>query len=323
MAEPPRLRTAVRPIRRSAGSVQFGLSPGADLVLTGLAAPERAFVEGLDGRQELELLKGNARRDGVDAERLDQILAALGRHGLLEERPAFSPLTRTESIPGAWPVSAADVEAAIRVYGGAGELSAADRGRRWVLVDGDGNLAEHIAQTLRHGGYGRIWVGRRISDDLDFDVREGTTTDLPHLVVLAAGGPANAARAEPWRRRGVAHLPVSASAHRLVIGPLVLPGSACVRCCDLFRSDRDPGWPLVLAQAAASFAAAPAAVDSALAALGAGLVTMLSRAYLDAEAHLPGMSLEVTLPDPTVVRRKWDLHPRCDCHDDARVTMGP
>ena len=52
-------------------------------------------------------------------------------------------------------------------------------------------------------------------------------------------------------RRMVPHLTASASEAIGVVGPLVLPGrSACLRCLDLARAERDPAWPLILAQLA-------------------------------------------------------------------------
>src|ERR1022692_4568614 len=67
---------------------------------------------------------------------------------------------------------------------------------------------------------------------------------IPHLAVSAS--------------ERIPHLAVSASEAIGVVGPLVLPGrSACLRCLDLARTDRDPAWPLILAQLASRPAAPP------------------------------------------------------------------
>ena len=49
--------------------------------------------------------------------------------------------------------------------------------------------------------------------------------------------------------------------------------------------------------------------------LGAGVAAMLARNLVLHRRYLPGLSLEVRLPDPHIVARHWVLHPRCDGHD--------
>ena len=50
-------------------------------------------------------------------------------------------------------------------------------------------------------------------------------------------------------RARIPHLAASADEAIGVVGPLVIPGrTACLRCLDLTRADRDPAWPLILAQ---------------------------------------------------------------------------
>ena len=47
----------------------------------------------------------------------------------------------------------------------------------------------------------------------------------------------------------VPHLTATAGEAIGIVGPLVIPGrSACLHCLDLARAERDPAWPLVLAQ---------------------------------------------------------------------------
>ena len=62
------------------------------------------------------------------------------------------------------------------------------------------------------------------------------------------------------------HLAASAREAIGVVGPLVLPGrTACLSCLELARSDRDPAWPLILAQLAGQVAQ-PVACAATLAA---------------------------------------------------------
>jgi hypothetical protein len=114
----------------------------------------------------------------------------------------------------------------------------------------------------------------------------------------------------------VAHLTAAASEAIGVVGPLVIPGrTACLSCVDLARSDRDPAWPLILAQASGR-ASRPAACAAVLAAAVAAQATAQALAYLDQAA--PGAvvingTLELVLPDWQWRRRSWAPHPRCRC----------
>jgi hypothetical protein len=114
----------------------------------------------------------------------------------------------------------------------------------------------------------------------------------------------------------VAHLTAAASEAIGVVGPLVIPGrTACLSCVDLARSDRDPAWPLILAQASGR-ASQPAACAAVLAAAVAAQATAQALAYLDQSA--PGAvvingTLELVLPDWQWRRRSWAPHPQCRC----------
>ena len=114
----------------------------------------------------------------------------------------------------------------------------------------------------------------------------------------------------------VAHLTAAASEAIGVVGPLVIPGrTACLSCVDLARSDRDPAWPLILAQTCGR-ASQPAACAAALAAAVAAQAAAQALAYLDQAA--PGAvvingTLELVLPDWQWRRRSWAPHPHCRC----------
>src|SRR5690606_37592759 len=72
------------------------------------------------------------------------------------------------------------------------------------------------------------------------------TVDLALVCSSGATAPDEGA---VWQRAGTPHLPVVLRDHEVVIGPLVHPGrSACLRCLDLHRRDRDSAWPRILSQ---------------------------------------------------------------------------
>jgi bacteriocin biosynthesis cyclodehydratase domain-containing protein len=119
-------------------------------------------------------------------------------------------------------------------------------------------------------------------------------------------------------RRVVPHLAVSASEAIGVVGPLVLPGrSACLRCLDLARAERDPAWPLILAQLAGQAAADPRGCDTVLATTVAAQAATQALAFVDqgaeAAAAVTNGTLELVLPGWQWRRRSWHPHPQCGC----------
>jgi bacteriocin biosynthesis cyclodehydratase domain-containing protein len=139
----------------------------------------------------------------------------------------------------------------------------------------------------------------------------GTRPDL--AVLLGIPDPELAAG---LMRERIPHLAVSASEAIGVVGPLVLPGrSACLRCLDLARTDRDPAWPLILAQLA-SRQADPPACDAALAAAVAAHATAQALAFIDRPAQagpVTNGTLELVLPAWQWRRRTWPPHLDCAC----------
>ncbi|MFC7304962.1 ThiF family adenylyltransferase [Streptomyces monticola] len=106
--------------------------------------------------------------------------------------------------------------------------------------------------------------------------------------------------AEPFMVSGTPHLYAGVVEGTGVVGPLVLPGvSACARCLDLGRSERDPAWPRMLAQWRSGRAPAVQACDLALATAVAGLAAAHALAFMDGrlpasagarwEAAVPGL----------------------------------
>ena len=115
----------------------------------------------------------------------------------------------------------------------------------------------------------------------------------------------------------VPHLAVSASEAIGVVGPLVLPGrSACLRCLDLTRAERDPAWPLILAQLSAQAGADPPGCDTVLATMVAAQAVAQALAFIAQDGQAPAVTngtLELVLPGWQWRRRTWQPHPRCEC----------
>jgi bacteriocin biosynthesis cyclodehydratase domain-containing protein len=117
-------------------------------------------------------------------------------------------------------------------------------------------------------------------------------------------------------RDRVPHLALRTGEAIGVVGPLVRPGrSACLSCVDLHKTEADPQWPKILAQA--TFARIrPQACDTVLAAMTATLASAQALAFLDRPGTVPVTAdgtLELVLPDWQWRRRTWPPHPACGC----------
>ena len=136
---------------------------------------------------------------------------------------------------------------------------------------------------------------------------------IPDLCVLAPDAGASAALAGAWARRAEPHLVAYVRESVGIVGPLVLPGrTACLRCLDLHRRDRDPAWPRVAAQLADDLPRR--ACDVALATVVAAQCALQVMAYLDGDpVSTLGATLETTADGTRVRRRAWPAHPGCGC----------
>ncbi|MEU9997650.1 TOMM precursor leader peptide-binding protein [Streptomyces sp. NPDC050848] len=121
--------------------------------------------------------------------------------------------------------------------------------------------------------------------------------------------------AEGWITTGTPHLYAGVLEATGVVGPLVLPGgTACARCAQEERTDREPAWPRMLAQWRSGPPAEVPACDLGLAATVAGLAAAHALAFLDGE--LPsstGARWEVSLPLLEWRVERMRPHPACPC----------
>jgi hypothetical protein len=136
----------------------------------------------------------------------------------------------------------------------------------------------------------------------------------PDLVVLV--GVTDPELAVRLMQDRIPHLATAASEAIGVVGPLVIPGrSACLRCLDLTRTDRDPAWPLILAQLAGR-QPDPPACDASLAAAVAAQATAQALAFIDRPDQagpVTNGTLELVLPGWQWRRRTWPPHQDCAC----------
>jgi hypothetical protein len=341
---------------RGPGTLQVGLAPASGAVVTGLQDGDDVVVAALDGTRTVGQLQALAAQEGVAAERVMLIVALLREAGLLvaprdgDRAADRADLTRID-IDSRRRLEP-DARAWSAAYAGAGDglRLVVERGGRHVRVEGDGRVAAAIATTLASAGVGRVTVpegarvragdvlpaGASTSDvggSTGAAVRRsigrvrggeargvGATTgrsDRPDVVVLVVDDVVDCRRADDLMRHDVPHLAVVCAPDRVVVGPLVLPGrTPCLRCLDLHRRDRDPGWPHVAAQLLSAQARREwARAETASATAAAGIAALQVLVLLD--GHVTpvsvGRTLEITLPDGLLERRAWRLHPSCGC----------
>jgi hypothetical protein len=136
----------------------------------------------------------------------------------------------------------------------------------------------------------------------------------PDLIVLAADDGVHPA--PDLRTAQLPHLIAGVCETSGVVGPLVVPGrTACLRCLDLARTDRDPHWPGLRAQLRGGRRVVPTpACDVVLATTVAGHAALQALAFLDtgAASSMDG-TLHIRLPDGLLRRRSWSQHPACGC----------
>lgn len=346
------IKPGLRTVWRGDGSVQIGLDGGQGAVLDGLTTQDRELLEllrtGLDERALPDA-------ESPEAHRAYALVRLLAGSGVLVGRRAGRDVLARLARDA--PRLAPDAAVWSVVHGDAGdgwELLAA-RARRGVEIRGAGRTAAALATTLTGAGVGQVdlvagrpvtpgdvgpagaaWsdVGRR-PDEAARRAGEAlrapaggatapTPAGGPDLVVLVRGSAADSAEAAALVAAGLPHLAVVLRERGVLVGPLVLPGAtACLRCLDLHRADRDPAWPRVLAQLTGRPARVPEETASAL--LAASLAALQVLGHLDGRVRPAalGATLEVELPDGLPSRRPWPPHPSCGCRSPIPGTAAP
>ena len=214
-----------------------------------------------------------------------------------------------------------------------------------VVVHGAGRVGASLATLLAAAGVGQVHVADRgpvrpgdvapagvAAADVDRS-RTGAAAEAlrraapeirstpptpgrrPDLVVLASTEPVDTTLRTALAGGQVAHLVAGVRETTAVVGPLVLPGrTGCLRCGDLHRADRDPAWPVVAAQLVGIRRRREEPCDVVLATVAASLAALHCLAHLDGRpSAATGASLELSLTDWRLRRRRWPAHPRCDC----------
>ncbi|MFJ7958314.1 TOMM precursor leader peptide-binding protein [Streptomyces sp. NPDC096319] len=121
--------------------------------------------------------------------------------------------------------------------------------------------------------------------------------------------------AEPWISTGTPHLYAGVLEATGTVGPLVLPGAtACARCLQEERTDRDPMTPRLLAQWRSGAPHPLPACDLGLATAVAGLAAAHALAFLDGDLPAStGTRWVASLPLLEWRSERLRPHPDCPC----------
>lgn len=301
MSYRPRLKRNVRVLRRADDSVQIGTGTSDGIVLEHLSDEQFAYLASLDTHVETPTLP--------PPETADDLLALLDERGLLQIRADAPP-------PG--------------ISGG--------RTLPRLAIEGAGTLVPTVRAGLAEVGYRIVPATHPRGVAPTRAGAESLARGLAQradLAVLVDRGGVPFLTGEPWRRAGVPHIPVVFDGPLVTVGPVVEPGGPCLRCLDLTRCDRDPSWPVLLAQVAgydATDAEEPARTPDDIVAMRLAVAVAVSAVHglagtaryvagrrgrrARSAARPTGAHTSITwrLPGPDVERHEWRVHPRCPAH---------
>jgi bacteriocin biosynthesis cyclodehydratase domain-containing protein len=332
--------------------LQIGIDSRRAVALTGMAGVARVITL-LDGSRDRAQVVRAAADHGIPTETADRVLTLLAAAGALDDFPAgtlrlLPPPLRTRLAAELATASLAHRD------GDGGARTLARRLAAQVCVHGAGRVGAGIASLLTTSGIGRVThadpasetaaqppkaarpsarpPGTPRSGSPASEARPSTKSPrplpptpsrpgpprpgppLPDFAVLVGRHPLEL-RASLMRER-IPHLAAAADEAIGIVGPLVVPGrTACLRCMDLTRADRDPAWPLILAQLLGR-QPDPPACDAPLAAAVAAHAAAQALAFIDRPSEAGAVAngtLELVLPSWQWRRRTWPPHPDCDC----------
>ncbi|GAA3221990.1 ThiF family adenylyltransferase [Pseudonocardia petroleophila] len=289
---------------------RIGLCPDGGVLVDDLDPPLALMLDELGSPVEPGPLLDRAVHRGADRAAAVDLLRTLLAAGCVVDAAAARRVAgrRTHHVVlvvGAGPLAAGVVVGLVRAGVGTvhlatdGTVTGADLGTGLVDADRGARRDRAVARAAARAVPGTVVSAPPQRSAADLVVLADAQAPPPRLVERLVGD-------------GVAHLPVRLRDGVGVVGPLVLPGrTACLRCLDLHRTDRDPGWPRVAAQLVGSTGAADPSCVAATAALG----TAQALAALDDTAAPPTLdaTIEFDVLAAAAVTRRWSRHPGCGC----------
>jgi bacteriocin biosynthesis cyclodehydratase domain-containing protein len=340
----PALKSGLLAVWRDRDTLQIGIDSRRAVALTGMAGVAW-LISLLDGSRDRAQIIQAAAEHGIPAETTERVLALLATAGALDDFPAGTLRLLPPPLRARLAAELASASLAHR-DGDGGARTLARRLTAQVRIHGAGRVGTGIAGLLTTSGIGQVVHANPPKSSQSTTVRPGTppitptqartrragvpgaatgnpgsappSTALPDLAVLVGRHPME--QRAGLMRDQVPHLAVAADEAIGVVGPLVIPGrTACLRCLDLTRAERDPAWPLILAQLE-DREPDPLACDAPLAAAVAAQASAQVLAFIDRAVAVDAVvngTLELVLPGWQWRRRTWPRHPGCSCGSHA------
>ena len=270
----PVLRPGLRVVRRDDRHLQIGLHLRERVVLPDVPAVRQLLAQ-------LAAATPPDREDPVARRWYDELLA---RDLVVDADALTGPVAR--SLP------AAAVAAAYAESGPAATPRLAARAAARIDVDCDEPWRGPTARLLTSSGLRVAGAGEEA---------------VVHLLVGAA------ARIDDLARADRPHLVVTTSGGRVTVGPLVVPGlTACVRCVEAHRCDRDPRFAALLRQLREG-EHGPDPVDPVLMQLALAWAVHDLVRFVDGDPPSTWSSTVAISPGTVVESHRWARHPACGC----------
>ncbi|WP_031506027.1 ThiF family adenylyltransferase, partial [Streptomyces megasporus] len=346
----PMIKPALRRAWRDRHTVQYGVTPAHAVLLGPVDTATGSFLDLFDGTRSLPRLREAAEAMGLGADTAERMVARLTAAGLLDDatahrQTAFRVEDRLRPDLGSLSV--------LHPEPGGGVRRLAARAAARVQVRGAGRVGATVAALLSAAGVGQVDVvdggcvapwdtapggiaaertGERRASAATRAVRRATAggrSSRPGpgepeaglgLVVLAPRDGLSAyapdpAAAEELVAGGHPHLYAGVVEGTGFVGPLVLPGStACAECLVRGRSDREPTWPLLVAQWRSARRSGVPACDVALATVVAGATASCALGFLDGdETWAANTRRQWVLPELRSESDPVPAHAGCPC----------
>ncbi len=349
-----RLRTGLPILWRATTQVQLGTDPRWAAVLADLSPAACRALCTVPHGSDRDTVRSALRREGAPDAEVGALLEHLRSARLLVGAPAHDDAPDVS----AWSTVAEDGHgAAVLAHRGTSVVRIEGLGRvgamlaGLVATAGIGTVELDDPQVVgprdiglggigvRDVGTARTGAVARAMHDVAPQVRTITSPaghngltgsasprgPRPTLTVLVEQHVADPTRYAALTQDDQPHLSVVVREASVLVGPLVRPGeTACLRCLDLHRTERDPAWPQIATQLltarhgpthARAGSPSPGGAETVTAATASALAAAAVLAMVDGRpTELTDASFEIALPGATPRRRRWTVHPDCGCN---------
>src|SRR4051794_11829533 len=348
----PQVKPALRRLWRDRSTLQLGVDPGRAVVLQGVTPEIAAFLLELDGTADGPTALQRAAARGVDQQVALDLIDCLARHDALADgavgsaqRPGSDAIDRERLAP--------DLAALSLSHPGLGAAQAVldRRTEATVTVDGNGRVGSAVVALLAAAGVGRVVpldprplrggdlgpagagcaelglrrgeaavaAARRTAPAVQVGPGDPGPNEGRSLTVLAPDSVVDPIRRDRLSRAGRAHLPVTIIDGGGLVGPLVVPAETpCLACVEQHHTDRDPAWPVLLAQLTAE-APAASTCDVTLATMLAAVACRMVLSCLDGVRPEPGLAYGLSVGETVPRARTYPFHPTCGCRWDRQA----